>query len=208
MDTSPGPLADPAPDDPERPRELQLRYLQRARNTVLEKLAGLSEHDLRRPLTPSGTNLLGLVKHLAGVELGYFGECSGRPTGIDLPFDDDASYDQALDMYALPEESSTWVVDLYRRAWAHTDATVRELGTDAPARVPWWGERAETTVGFLLVHVLHETAQHAGHADVLRELVDGTGGRDHDELGDDTWWRAHLARVQAAADAHRSDAHR
>jgi uncharacterized damage-inducible protein DinB len=187
-----------APD----PVEVQLRYLQRSRERVVDRLAGLDEHTVRRPLTPSGTNLLGLVKHLAGCEVSYFDGCVGRASGIELPFDDDASYAEALDMYATPDESGEWVLDLYRRAWAHTDATVRALGPDAPATVPWWREgQRHTTVGFLLVHVLHETAQHAGHADVLRELLDGAAGPDHEDMGDAAWWAAHVARVQAAADA-------
>ena len=182
--------------------ELQLRYLQRSRERVLDRLEGLDEHAVRRPMTPSGTNLLGLVKHLAGCEVSYFDQCVGRPSGIELPFDDDASYDQALDMYATAEESREWVVDLYRRAAAHTDATVRALGPDAPGTVPWWSrDQGRTTVGYLLVHVLHETAQHAGHADVLRELLDGAAGPDHEAVGDAAWWTAHVARVQAAADA-------
>jgi len=195
---------DPVPTEPVLADavELQLRYLQRSRERVLDRLEGLDEHAVRRPMTPSGTNLLGLVKHLAGCEVSYFDQCVGRPSGIELPFDDDASYDQALDMYATAEESREWVVDLYRRAAAHTDATVRALGPDAPGTVPWWSrDQGRTTVGYLLVHVLHETAQHAGHADVLRELLDGAAGPDHEAVGDAAWWTAHGARVQAAADA-------
>ena len=95
----------PASGGPDLPAtvELQLRYLQRSRERVLDRLEGLDEHAVRRPMTSSGTNLLGLVKHLAGCEVSYFDQCVGRPSGIELPFDDDASYDQALDMYATPE---------------------------------------------------------------------------------------------------------
>ncbi|MCW2844486.1 MAG: hypothetical protein JWN22_2402 [Nocardioides sp.] len=180
--------------------EVELRYLQRSRERVVSRLDGLEEHAVRRPVTPTGTNLLGLVKHLALGELSYFDQCVGRPSGVEVPFEDDASYDDDLDMYALPGESRAWVLDLYRRAAAHTDATVRELGPGAPATVPWWREEVrQTTVGYLLTHVLHETAQHAGHADVLRELADGAAGPDHDER-DAAGWAAHVARVQAAAD--------
>ena len=56
-----------------------LDYLQGARETLLWKLDGLGEYDIRRPLTPTGTNLLGLVKHQAGGELIYFGDVFGRP---------------------------------------------------------------------------------------------------------------------------------
>ena len=73
--------------DPDPKADLH-RYLQRGREAVLWKLDGLSEYDIRRPMVPTGTNLLGLVKHLASVELGYFGEVFGRPSGEPLPWFD------------------------------------------------------------------------------------------------------------------------
>jgi len=70
--------------------------------------------------------------------------------------------------------------------------------------VAWWpAERRATTFGHLLVRVAAETAQHAGHADILREMIDGRGGRDHDEIGDAQWWAAYVGRIQAAADPFR-----
>jgi uncharacterized damage-inducible protein DinB len=180
------------------------RYLQRERENLVGTLEGLSDFDVRRPMTPSGTNLLGLVKHVATVELGYLGDCVGRPSGIELPWDDEEGHREAADMYATEDESREWVLDLYRRSWAHADESIRVLGLDAPATVPWWPEeRRSTTLGYLLVHLLAETAHHAGHADIVRELVDGRGGRDHDEIGDEAWWRAFVARIQEAADRHR-----
>lgn len=102
------------------------RYLQAARDALL-KLDGLPEYDIRRPMTPTGTNLLGLVKHLAGCELTYFGDTFGRLSDEPVPwFDDDA--EPNADMWATADESREQVVGLYRRAWAHSDATiVREL---------------------------------------------------------------------------------
>jgi uncharacterized damage-inducible protein DinB len=180
------------------------RYLQRERENLVGTLEGLSDFDVRRPMTPSGTNLLGLVKHVATVELGYLGDCVGRPSGIELPWDDEEGHREAADMYATEDESREWVLDLYRRSWAHADESIRVLGLDAPATVPWWPEeRRSTALGYLLVHLLAETAHHAGHADIVRELVDGRGGRDHDEIGDEAWWRAFVARIQEAADRHR-----
>lgn len=185
--------------------ELLQRYLQRERDNLVRTLEGLSEYDLRRPVTASGTSLLGLVKHLIGVELGYLGDCVGRPSPVELPWDNDQSYEESADMWATAEESSEWLLGLYRQAWAHGDESIRTLGLDAPASVPWWPEeRRTTTLGYLLVHLLAETAHHAGHADILRETVDGRGGRDHDEMGDEQWWQDHVAKIQAAADAHRS----
>lgn len=186
------------------PTELLLRYLQRARENLLGALDGLSDYDVRRPMTPTGTSLLGLVKHVASVELGYLGDCVGRPSGIELPWDDEEAYSAGADMWAEADESREWLVDLYRRSWAHGDESVRTLGLDAPATVPWWREdRRHTTLGWLVVHMLEETAQHAGHADILRETIDGRAGRDHDDVGDQQWWADLVGRVQAAADAHR-----
>ncbi len=179
------------------------RYLAVARDALLWKLDGLSEYDVRRPLTPTGTNLLGLVKHVASVELGYFGDCFGRPSGIPLPwFDDDA--EPNADMWATPDETRDQILDLYARARAHTDATIRELDLDAAGRVPWWGEHGDVTLHQILVHMIAETHRHAGQADIVRELIDGSVGyrSDSDNLpdgADDGWWAAHRSRVEAAA---------
>jgi hypothetical protein len=178
------------------------RYLQTGREAMLWKLDGLSEYDARRPLVPTGTNLLGLVKHLVGVELGYFGDTFGRPVADPPPWLADA--DPNVDMWATAGESRESIVALYRRAWAHADATIDALALDAPGRVPWWPEdRADVTLHRVLVHVIAETHRHAGHADIVRELVDGAVGhrRDNDNMppGDRQWWQAHRDRVERAA---------
>ena len=184
--------------------ELLLRYLQRERDNLVGTLDGLSEYDARRPMTPTGTSLLGLVKHVATVEISYLGECVGRPWPEPIPWANDEGYEAGLDMYAEADEPLESILDLYRRSWSHADASVRTLGLDAPASVSWWpAERQDTTLGYLLVHLLAETAHHAGHADIVREAIDGRAGEDHDELGDAEFWSAYVARVQAAADAHR-----
>ena len=180
------------------------RYLQQSREGLVASLDGLSDDDVRRPMTASGTNLLGVVKHVAGVELAYLNECVGRPTGIVLPWDEDGSVWQNGDMWARADESREWIVDLYRRVWAHSDASIAALPFDAPGEVSWWPEpRRATTFGHLLVRVVDETARHAGHCDIVRELIDGRGGRS-DDLGDSIWWDAYVAGIQAAADTHRT----
>jgi len=181
------------------------RYLRSAREAVLWKLDGLGEYDLRRPLTPTGTNLLGLVKHLAGVEFGYFGDTFGRPPAA-APVWLTADAEPNVDMWATAEESREQIVDLYRAAWAHTDDTVTVLSLDATGRVPWWpADRSEVTLRRILVHVIAETSRHAGHADIVRELIDGTAGlrADNDNLPspDREWWREHHARVERTARA-------
>jgi len=93
-------------------------------------------------VTPSGTNLLGLVKHVASVELGYLGE------------------------------SREWLLCVYRQSWAHADKSVRSLGLEAPATVSWWSVAdRRTTVGHLVVRMVAETAHHAGHAERVREAI-------------------------------------
>jgi hypothetical protein len=179
------------------------RYLQDARNSVVASLDGLSEYDIRRPMTPSGTNLLGLVKHLLGVEA-YLGECVGRKWPVRLPWIEDESVWESADMWAKADESREYIVELYKAVWKHSDESIEQLGLDAEAYVPWWAEeKRKTTLGALLARTVAETAQHAGHADIIREMIDGRPGKDHDEIGDAEWWAGYVGSIQQAADQHR-----
>lgn len=189
------------------PKTDLLDYLRGARDAMVWKLDGLSEYDVRRPLTPTGTNLLGLVKHLARGEFGYFGETFGRPSDAVAAWPEG---EQAWDAWALPSESRESIVDLYRRAWAHADATIEALPLDAVGRVPWWGDGGEVTLHQVLVHMTAETQRHAGHADIVRELIDGSVGLLHTSTNvpasDAATWAAHREMVernarQAAGDA-------
>lgn len=176
-------------------------YLQEGRDVLVFKLDGLSGYDLRRPLTPTGTNLLGLLKHLAYVEMGYFGPVFGRPVREVEAWMAEEGEPNA-DMWATPEESRADVLALYRRAWALTDATVDELPLDAPGRVPWWS-RPDVTLHQVLVHVIAETHRHAGHADIVRELVDGSVGNqsvgDNLPERDAAWWQEYRDRLEGVA---------
>jgi uncharacterized damage-inducible protein DinB len=177
-------------------------YLKTGREAMVWKLDGLSEYDARRPLTPTGTNLLGLVKHLASVEAGYFGDTFGRPFGESMPWDD-ADADPNADMWATADESRDQILGLYRRAWAHSDTTIDQLPLDAAGHVPWWGDRGDVTLHRILVHVIAETDRHAGQADIVREFIDGAAGlrKDNDNLpsGDKAWWESYRAKVERAA---------
>ena len=182
-------------------KDALLHYLTRAREAVVWKLDGLSEYDARRPLTPTGTNLLGLVKHLAMGEATYFGSVFARPFPEPLAWwDDDA--DPNVDMWVTESETRADVVGLYSRACAHADATITALDLDAVGHVPWWG-RPDVTLHGVLVHVTAETHRHAGHADILREQLDGTAGLNASTSNlpeqDAAWWAAHVARVEEAA---------
>lgn len=187
------------------PKDDLHHYLQLARDALVWKLEGLGEYDIRRPLTPTGTNLLGLVKHCALDELGYLGEVFGRVAPELEPWLA-PDVEPNSDMWATPEESREEIVAFYRRACAHGDETIAALPLDATGRVPWWPpERGPITLHRALVHLLAETHRHAGHADVMRELVDGAAGLRADSSnlpdGDAAWWAAHRQRVEDAARA-------
>ncbi|HEY1321901.1 MAG TPA: DinB family protein [Streptosporangiaceae bacterium] len=180
------------------------RQLQAGRAGLLSKLGNLSEHDRRRPMTPTGTNLLGLVKHLAGLEYGYLGESLGYPAPESLPWIEDGSIWQGADMWAKADESSEYITGLYQRACAHADGVIAALDLAAPGSVAHWpADRRDTTLGALLIRMVAETAQHAGHADIIRELIDGKGGPDQAAI-DESTWREYVAQVQAAADTFTS----
>jgi uncharacterized damage-inducible protein DinB len=145
--------------------------LDRHRDAILWKLEGLSDEDLRRQMVPSGTSLLGLVKHLGAVEYGWFCETFGRPTEP-LPFDEN---DPEADMRARPDETTEDVLAFYGRARAAADRVIGELDVEDTGTA-WFGDTV--TLRWVLIHMVEETARHAGHVDILRELIDGMAG-DH-----------------------------
>lgn len=150
--------------------------LKRQRAALLHKLDGVSERQARWPQTPSGTNLLGLLKHCAAVELGYFGSTFGRPAAdLSVPWDDDA--DDNADMYAAQHESMASVVAYAHACFTHADATIEALELGAEGCVAWWPEEVRRcTLEQILVHVVLDEARHAGHADIIREQLDGNTG--------------------------------
>ncbi|WCN79126.1 DinB family protein [Micromonospora sp. LH3U1] len=174
--------------------------LREIREAILWKLDGLGEYDVRRPLTATGTNLLGLVKHLSAWEARYFGEVFGRPFPEPLARWDDA---EAVggEMWATEHETREEIIDRYRRVWEHSDTTIIALDADSPGHVPWW-PRPQVTLFTILVHLLAETNRHAGHADILREQLDGSTGTAAqyvDQQGDAAFWNARRAQIERAA---------
>jgi uncharacterized damage-inducible protein DinB len=185
-------------------------YLQDGRDALLWKLEGLSEYDVRRPLTPTGTNLLGLVKHVSGDEIGYFGDTFGRPYSGPVPPGLIDTGEPNTDMWATPDESREMITSLYRHVWAHSNATFDALELDAPGHVEWWGpERGEVTLQQVLAHMIAETHRHAGHADIVRELIDGSAGLraanpNLPVSAGPSWWAEYRDKVERAAkQAHR-----
>ena len=191
------------------------RQLRGARAAVLRKLDGLSEYDVRRPLVPTGTNLLGLVKHLATVEWGHFGAAFGDP--LDEQRDGDLTRLRAVHLLTSGSAALRTAVrhpialpgnpnGLYVRAAARSDEVIERLPLDAVGHVPWWPpEISRVTLHGVLAHTVAEAQRHAGHADILRELVDGSTG--HGPAGsllpsdDAGWWRARFDRLERAAAA-------
>lgn len=188
-------------------KEALRHYLRAAREAVLWKTEGLSERDLRLPRTPTGTSLIGIVKHCLNVEAGYFGPTFGRtlPMADELiPF---SAYDSdpQVDWFATESETTAGLVDLYRRVAEHVDATIAELPLDSRGRVPWWPlERGEVTLHRVLVHVIEDVARHAGHADILREQIDGAAGLNsaNSNVPDDVDWPAYVAKLTALAERY------
>ncbi|MDQ7991941.1 MAG: DinB family protein [Propionicimonas sp.] len=182
-----------------------LTRLQGLRRDLLFKLDGLDEYQVRRPMTPTGTNLLGLVKHTASVELGYFTEVFGRDPGWELPwFAGDAEPD--ADLWVTPGESRQDILDLHHHSARVSDATITQLPLDAPGEVPWWPpERRRVTLAQILTHMLVETARHTGQADIVRESIDARAGLGADDQNltprTPAQWQEHVARIEAAARA-------
>lgn len=186
------------------PKSTLKRYLQRGRDAMVWKLDGLSEYDVRRPMTPTGTNLLGLVKHLSMVEAGYFGETFGRP----IPEPDwlvAADPDEVnSDMWATAAQSRTLVVGFYREVWALADVTIDALDLDAPGHVPWWpDDRNPVTLHQILVHMIAETERHTGQADIVRETLDGAVGMRPEATNipdqDAAWWDSYRETLERVA---------
>lgn len=177
--------------------------LETLNEAVLTKLDGLGDDNLRRPLTPTGTNLLGVIKHLASVQAGYFGDAFARPWPEPMPWMAEAA-EINDDMFAAADETSEWVRNFYQRSWAHAKETFAVTNLGDTGTVPWWPlERRHPTLRVVLLHMIVETARHAGHLDIVREMIDGQAGRftgdaslpDDDEID----WAAYVARVEAAA---------
>lgn len=195
-------VVDSAVDASDEAKRWLRNYLVRLHETLLWKIDGLGERDARWPMTATGTNLLGLLKHVASVESEYFGSVVGRPFREELPWSAEDAEPNA-DMWAWPEETIGSVRAFAERVWAHSEATIEALELTTPAHVPWWGDDADTTFARIMVHVLAETARHAGHADILRELIDGDTGLTQQwsnlPEADAQWWADYVEKLKKVA---------
>ena len=182
------------------------RYLQQGRDALLWKLEGLPEYHVRRPLVPTGTNLLGLVKHVASCEIGYFGDTFGRPFPRRCPGSPTRTPSRTRTCGAAPTRPAkrspactAWCGRTPTRPW--TSCPRR------PGEVPWWpADVREVTLHRVLMHMIAETHRHAGHADIVRELIDGATGLRASNPNLPTnvgpsWWAEYRDRVERAASA-------
>ncbi len=172
--------------------------LKRTRLANLSMPDGLGEFDLRSPLTPTGANLLGVVKHLGGMEYRYLGETFGRTLPRTIPGDEDP--DNLGDPWAIKDETVADIVGWYREACDHADATIDALRLDEVGSVPHWQEgRRQVALASMMVLVLGEEQRHGGHLDVVREWIDGT---THSVVSSHSqqWWAGHVGRLQALAE--------
>jgi len=185
-------------------RKATLRnYLQEAREALVWKLDGLGERDARLPRTGSGTSLLGIVKHCLNVEAGYFGLTFGRTPQVAGLVDYTAEgIDPQADWYATADESLADLVAAYREIWTFADETIDTTPLDGLGRVPWWGPGGTATLERVLIHVATELHRHAGHADIIREQIDGAVGfaDDDSNMPDDYDWASYHARLTDLAD--------
>jgi Protein of unknown function (DUF664) len=184
-------------------KEYLLGDLRHIREVMVSKLDGLSEYDVRRPLTSTATNLLRLIKHLSIWEAAYFGEVFGRPFPGDWRRWDD-NENRLDDMWVSADVSRAEIVDRYREAWKYSDATIAALNIDAPGHVPWW-PRPNVKLFNVMVHILTETSRHAGHADILREQLDRALGNNTANSAKQgkfaEMWETHCQKVEQAAKA-------
>ncbi|MDP1794006.1 MAG: DinB family protein [Acidimicrobiales bacterium] len=184
-------------------KELLHLHLQVARDVLVYKTEGLSEADRRRPMTQTGTNLIGLVKHMAWIESWYLCEFFGRERPrFEWEWEFDAGMGHHSDMYAKPEETTDELLAGYRAATAAADVTITELGLDDMGK-HWSG--AEVSLRSMVHTVLLDTTRHAGHADIVRELIDGGTGDRNSPSGfpgntDEEYRSQYLARVRGEID--------
>lgn len=140
------------------------------RGLLLEICSGLSEEQLRRPMAPSGTSLLGIIKHLSFVERGWFQENVGNEP-YELPFDPETDPDG--DWRIEESETAQEVFGMYRASIEKSRQVMANKSLDDLVEFP---RRRGYSVRWVLTHMLEETARHTGHADILRELIDGRTG--------------------------------
>lgn len=182
------------------------RYYKERRDALISKVEDLSEYEARKPRTSTGVSLIGIIKHVLNVEAVYLGATFARPfpQADELVTDEAYEADPQADWYATADETTSGIVDLYRRVVVHCEQTVEQLNLDTVGRVNHWGG-AEVTLGQILVHNFNDLAQHNGQADILREQIDGSVGwrQTGDNVPEGYDWSAYVTKLSALAETFR-----
>lgn len=184
------------------PKSTLKTYIDARREALISKVEDLSEREARLPRTPTGTNLLGIIKHVTNVEAVYLGTTFGRP----FPHPDELIADEVFDVdpqadwYATEDETVSGIIDLYRRVIAHGNETIDALPLDAIGHVPHWVS-GDVTLHQILVHLFADLAGHGGQADILRETADGAVGwrKPGDNIPPEYDWPAYVAKLNEIA---------
>lgn len=188
---------------PADPKTTLKTYIDARREALISKVEDLPEREARLPRTPTGTNLLGIIKHVIGVEAVYLGATFGRPFPHpeELVADEDFEVDPQADWYATEDETIAGIIDRYRRVIAHGNETIDALSIDAIGHVPHWGDE-EVTLHQMMVHLFADLAGHCGQADILREEVDGAVGwrKPGDNIPSEYDWPGYVAKLTAIAE--------
>lgn len=187
---------------PADPKSTLKSYIDARREALISKVEDLSEREARLPRTPTGTNLLGIIKHVTGVEAVYLGSTFDRPFPESEALIPDAVFevDPQADWYATEDEALEGIIGLYRRVIAHGNETIDALPLDAIGHVPHWGGE-EVTLHQMLVHLFADLAGHGGQADILREEIDGAVGwrKAGDNVPPEYDWSAYVAKLTEIA---------
>jgi hypothetical protein len=187
------------------PKTTLKNYLTDRREALISKVEGLSEREARMPHTPTGTNLIGIIKHALNVEAGYLGTTFDRPFphAESLVSEAEGRADPQADWYATEGETVAGIIDLYRRVIAHGNETIDALSLDAIGQVKHW-DNEEVTLHQILVHLLVDLAGHGGQADIIREKVDGVVGwrKADDNVPSAYDWPAYVAKLTTIAEKY------
>ena len=182
------------------------QYYKERRDALISKVEDLSEYEARMPRTPTGTSLIGIIKHVLNVEAVYLGAVFGRPFphAEELVAESAYEVDPQTDWYATADETTAGIIDLYRRVIAHCEQTVELLDLDTVGHVRYWGGR-EVTLHWILLHNFNDLAQHNGQADILREQVDRSVGwrQPGDNVPEGYNWPAYVAKLTGLAERFR-----
>lgn len=153
-------------------KEMLVAFLEYYRETMIEKATGLSEEQARITPTPGANAMIGLISHLANVERWWFQECFLNIPEVPPSWGDPADGD--WDFHVPTDRTLDEMIAWYRAEWARSNEITRDADLDAVAARAWGN--AVVTMRWILVHMIEETARHAGHADITRELIDGAVG--------------------------------